>query len=155
VLAVSKQDTLVQALFGCWSIRIHHFFTTPTCQARLLSGTRVLLYPSTVVLAVSHTCTDPTTPLSPPPQTLHSTCLEPQRSKACTLNPLLQVAYVKGGLPSWVREGYPMTDGPEDESVVPALQAGAEEEEEGSSKGGFKFPGGFKLPQLSFGSSRR
>lgn len=129
------------------------FSSTASCQAQPLTGTRVLLFTTTVVLAAR---TDPTTPLSQPLQTLHGTCLEPQHSKHCTLNPLLQVAYVKGGLPAWAREGYPMADGPEDESAVPALQAGAEEEEEeSSSKGGFKFPGGFKLPQLSFGSARR
>lgn len=70
---------------------------------------------------------------------------------------VLQVAFVKGGLPAYAREGYPMASGPEDLSAVPALQPDAEEEEDSSSKGGFslKLPGGFKLPQLSFGSARR
>ncbi len=62
---------------------------------------------------------------------------------------------MKGGLPAWAREGYPMAQGPEDESAVPALQAAAEEEEEQSSKGGFRLPGGFKLPELSFLPTRR
>jgi hypothetical protein len=74
---------------------------------------------------------------------------------------LNQVAYVKGGLPIWAREGYPMAQGPEDLSAVPALQPEAQEEaEQGSSSsissllGGLKLPE-IKLPQFSFGSARR
>lgn len=63
-----------------------------------------------------------------------------------------QVAFVKGGLPAWAREGCPMSDGPEDLSTVPALQAGAANDS--GSNGGFKLPQ-FKLPQLSFGPARR
>lgn len=71
---------------------------------------------------------------------------------------VLQVAYVKGGLPIWAREGYPMAQGPEDLSAVPALQPDAADEEDSGTKGGFSFPklpGGFKLPEFSFNPARR
>lgn len=72
---------------------------------------------------------------------------------------ITQVSYVKGGLPIWAREGYPMASGPQDLSAVPGLQpdAAVDEESEGSGKGGFglKLPAGLKLPQLSFGPAAR
>lgn len=75
---------------------------------------------------------------------------------------LLQVSYVKGGLPAWVRAGLPTTEGPEDLEAVPALRPGADDDEAGGSDdengsrvlGAFKLPQ-FKLPQLSFGSAAR
>jgi hypothetical protein len=78
------------------------------------------------------------------------------RAVLCT-HVVLQVAFVKGGLPAFAREGYPMASGPEDLSAVPALQPEPNEEVDSSGKGGFSFklPGGFKLPQLSLGFARR
>lgn len=69
---------------------------------------------------------------------------------------VLQVAYVKGGLNYWAREGYPMAEGPEDLAAVPALQAGKSSDDDDSSRqGGIKLLGGLRLPQFSFGPARR
>lgn len=50
-----------------------------------------------------------------------------------------------------------MAEGPEDLSAVPALRAGGDSSSD-SSQGGFRLPGGLRLPalpQLSFGQARR
>lgn len=65
---------------------------------------------------------------------------------------------MQGGVPSWVRQGLPTTQGPEDLEAVPALNMPEEpaEGDEGGSRPGSPFDGlkeligGLKLLELSF-----